>query len=357
MNERSVLLLAVVVAVGLVPVSQFGAAGAPASPAVEGNVGQVAYADGAPTRVPNDTTTERTRTRATTERERTDETTARTTDDGGAPSADEIRATAVEASRYVRTYRVASVINQTISTGRITRTVNVTSRGVFDRSARELRVNQTTRSQMRTITSSTYVVDGTLYMRSDVFVRQYSSEWVKTPLSAADERRWELLDTLTRQRAILANASVEYLRTARVNGTRAYVLRADVNETTYLDAAQTRLATADVNITNASFRYWIAADSGRILRSQGTVESRMSLRGQLVNVTQRLSLRFHGYDEPASITLPEGASTAVSLENRTTTEPGTTTEGETSNGETTTEAETTTADGSASRGRPDGRKR
>lgn len=344
MNERSAVILAVIVAVGLVPVSQFGSAGVSSAPSVEVTAAPGPNASAATT-THSDTTTPR------------DTTTGAANAEQSRPTAAEIRANAIEASRNVRTYRVIAIVNRTVSSARINRTANVTSRGVFDRPARELRINQTTRSRTRTVAVTTYVVDGTLYMKSDTFVRQYSSKWVKTRLSAADERRWTLLDTLARQRAILANASVEYLRTSRVNGTRAYVLRADVNESAYLNATPTRIATEGVNVTNASFQFWIAADSGRILQSRGTVESTVTLRGRSVNVTQRLSLQFHAYNSTVSITLPDAAGTAVTLGNRTTTEGEPSDEETTTGAETTTEADTTTDDGSASRARPDGRQR
>ena len=172
---------------------------------------------------------------------------------------------------------------------------------------------------MRTVNSTTYVVDESLYVRSNALVRQYSSEWVTTNLSGEIEARWRLLDTVTRQRVILANSSVRRVGTTTLNGTEAYVLEADVNETSYGRALQTQFSTTTRNVTNASFTFWIARESGHILQSQGTVTSTATLRGQPVTISERLRLRFDDYDEPVTVTLPDAAATAVEIGNETTT--------------------------------------
>ncbi|PSP54425.1 hypothetical protein BRC82_09505 [Halobacteriales archaeon QS_1_67_19] len=294
-SHKSILTLIVIIAVVVSVVPQFGLAGQ-TTPSTA--------AHSAPT---------------TAEADRTTTTNEPTTASSTAPTAAEIRATAIEASRDVDTYRVRSIINRTISTDRINRTAEVTARGVFNRTARELRTNQTTSTPMRTVNSTTYVVDESLYVRSNALVRQYSSEWVTTNLSGEIEARWRLLDTVTRQRVILANSSVRRVGTTTLNGTEAYVLEADVNETSYGRALQTQFSTTTRNVTNASFTFWIARESGHILQSQGTVTSTATLRGQPVTISERLRLRFDDYDEPVTVTLPDAAATAVEIGNETTT--------------------------------------
>lgn len=282
-SHRSALMLVVVAAVVLSSVPQFG------------------FAD-------ETTTTAETTTVGTA-----------TTAGNATPTAAEIRANAVAASRNVGTYRVTAVINRTISTSRINRTVNITAEGVFNRTAREFRSNQTTRSPTRTVAVTTYLVDDSLYVQSDAFLRQYSSKWVTTDLSGDVARRWQLFDTLTRQRVVLTNSSVTRVGTATLDGTETYVLRADVNETTYARALTGQFTERTVDVTNASFTFWIAEETGRIVQSRGTVRSTTTLRGQPVTITERLQIRFGAYNETVSVTLPDAAATAVRLGNRTTT--------------------------------------
>jgi hypothetical protein len=204
----------------------------------------------------------------------------------------------------------------------VTRTATVESGGVFDRADRELRVEQATTGAGRTVSVATYVVDRTLYQESERFVRAYSSRWVTLPVRNFSQQ-WRMLDTLTRQRVVLENATVSVLGARTVGETRAYVLDLDVDEAAYNRVLESRLersgTDATVNVSDVRFRYVVAADSGRLLQSSGTVESTLTAGGQTATLTERLSLRFEGYGEPVSVTLPEAAETAVDPGNQSTT--------------------------------------
>ncbi len=238
--------------------------------------------------------------------------------------ADEIRDEAVAAMDEVETYRAE--INQTATVGgNVDRTTEATVTGVYDREARELRENQTTTAMGRTRTATTYLVDRTMYLRSEAFVRQYSSEWVKLNLSELPSSPvgnfstiWELSDKLGRQREVLRVANVEYVGTETVDGTETHVLAADVNGSQYEQLAEGLVGgvlSGDTSYTvhEASFRFWIAADTSRPVQSEGTVNLTVSVRGQ--EVTQNISFvsEYYGYDEPASIDLPPASENAVPL--------------------------------------------
>lgn len=220
--------------------------------------------------------------------------------------------------RSVDTYRVKFVDERRVTSNRITRTVNVTSQIAFNRTARTLRVNQTVRSPAGTVSIRTYVTNRTLYERSPVYVRQFDSKWIKARLGVDFSAQWSLLDTLSRQRALLNNATVDLLGATTVDGADAYVIRADVNETTYTRTIEARFeSAAGVNVTEAAFTFWIDAETGRPLRSVGTVNSTALISGQVVTIHEELQLQFTDYDHPVNVTLPGGADTAVAVGNAT----------------------------------------
>lgn len=232
-----------------------------------------------------------------------------------------VKRDAMAAMRAVDTYRVWFENGRTITTNRVTRTVDITSEGAFNRTARTLRVNQSVRGPAGTVDVRRYVTNRTLYERSPAFVRPYDSKWVKTDLAANFSSRWELLDTLTRQRTLLNRSTVRVLGGTTVNGTDAYVLRADVNETAYTDLIRARIdPRSAVNVTNATFTYWVDAETGRPLRVVGTVNSTAVVNGQEVGIHEAFRLRFTAYDEPVDVTLPPAAETAVAIGNVTPTD-------------------------------------
>lgn len=222
----------------------------------------------------------------------------------------------------VETYRVEAEIRRTRTANAVTREATVESSGVFDRTNQALRVEQTTARGGQSVTVTTYLLDGTLYQQSPAFVPRFSAEWVFLELEHP-ERRWRALDTLTRQRATVENGSVSVLGARTFNGTEAYVLAVDADEDSYNEFVERRLGDAATNVsvevTDATFRYVVAGDSGRPLRARGTVNSTVSTGGQTVSLTEQITLRFRDYGTTADIELPAAADTAVDLANRTAT--------------------------------------
>lgn len=234
--------------------------------------------------------------------------------------AEAVREDVLAALDAVETYRVNATFHRTQTANGVTRNVTVESQSVFDRSARELRTRETTTGAGQSVSSTTYLVNGTLYQRSPQFVQAYSSQWVRVPVENVSER-WRMLDTVTRQRWALSNASVSVLGGRTVDSTEAYVLEVDVDEAAYNRLLENRLAqpgaNVSVNVSEARFRYTVAADSGRLIESTGTVQSTLTGQGQSVALEERFTLRFHGYGDPVSVTLPEAADTAVDIGNET----------------------------------------
>lgn len=229
-----------------------------------------------------------------------------------------VKRDALLAMRAVETYAVTFRTTRDVRANRVTRTIDIVSSGVFDRTDDELRVNRTISGPGGNVTARTYVVNRTLYERNRAYLRRYDSKWVKLDLSGNFSRRWALLDTLSRQRTLLNRSTVEVLGATTLAGTDAYVLRADVNETAYsrLLEARTEGAT-EVNVTDATVTFWIAADTGRPLRSAGTVNRTAVIDGQVVSVDEEYRLRFAAYNASVDVTLPDAAGTAVGIGNDT----------------------------------------
>lgn len=221
----------------------------------------------------------------------------------------DVRERALDATAGVESYRVEANTTLARSAGAgLARTVRIESVGAFDRPARRLRVNQTTRALGRTQRVQTYLVDGTLYQHSPAFVQRYGAEWVKRNVTN-ESAAWDGLDTLARQRALLNASTVSVTGTATVDGTEAYVLAADVNETAFGDAARRSGLAGTGTVTDAAATVWVARDSGRLLRSETTLNVTATARGQQVRVNQSLVIDFDYRD--VSVALPGAASTAV----------------------------------------------
>jgi hypothetical protein len=219
-----------------------------------------------------------------------------------------VRERALDAAAGVETYRVEANTTLTRSGASLARTARTESVGVFDRATRRLRVNQTTRSPAGTQRVQTYLVDGTLYQHSPAFVRRYGAEWIKQTVGDAASA-WDGLDTLARQRALLNASTVSVTRTATVDGTEAYVLAADTDEAAFGDAARQAGLAGAGNVTDAAATMWVARDSGRLLRSETTLNASATVQGRQVRVDQSLTVEFDYRD--VSVGLPEAASTAV----------------------------------------------
>ena len=267
-------------------------------------------------------TTATTTTTATDATASNETTTRRTTLESVDVDAETVAADVVAAMEATEQYSVEATIERTQTVNGVTRGATIESTGVFDRDARRLQVSQTTTGNRGSVTVDTYLVEDTLYQHSPAFTRAYGAEWVKQPVENVSAR-WRTLDTLSRQRFVLTNASVTVRGATTVDGTEVYVLDLDVDEAAYGQVLQNRLGDANGNVSvsveEATFQYVVAADSGRLRSSTGTVESTVTASGQTASLSERVELLFSGYGESVSVSLPDAADGAVNLRNRTTT--------------------------------------
>lgn len=233
-------------------------------------------------------------------------------------AASTVKRDAMAAMGQVTTYRVQFENERTITTNRISQTISIDSTGAFDRSVQTLHVNQTVSGPAGTVSIQTYVDNRTLYEQSEEYVRQYDSQWIKIDISQNFSSKWELLDTLTRQRTILNQSDVEVLGATDLDGTETYVLQVDINETAYTELIKARIdSTSEITVTDATFTYWINTETSRLVQSAGSINSTAVVNGESLNIHEEITFRFQDYGEPVEITLPSAASTAVSIDNST----------------------------------------
>ena len=238
--------------------------------------------------------------------------------DGGAADVDpeQLRADAVSAIAEVDTYRIEAT-QETVVRGPRNQESTVTDRAALDRSARELRRNRTVTAAGTERQFETYLVDRTLYERSDVYVRQYSSEWVRTEVSENFSRTWRLQDVLGQARLVLENAdSVAVTGVETVDGQEAYRTRAEISSDAFrgvlfdivnIDPDRTE----GFEVNGVEYVYWLDTDTARPLRTEAELSISVTLRGQTFDQNVSTTTTYE-YDD-VSVALPEAAEDAVNV--------------------------------------------
>jgi len=276
------------------------------------------------------TTAVTTTTTTATEAAETETTTEATTtsDEGSDPDvdADALKREALAAMVAVDTYRVNGTLNQTIRNNRLTRRINASLEGAFERPSRRLRINQTVTALGRQVRTAVYLVDGTLYQYNPQFRQQFDSAWLRFDLSGNESAAWNASDTLRRQHAILNNSTVSLAGTATVAGRETRVLAANATDAgvgLFGPAGGTRAgtdATSDLNVTRLTATYYIDPETGRPVRAVVRLNASVALRGSTTRIAQTATLRFGGYGSSPAVDLPTGADTAVNASETTATE-------------------------------------
>lgn len=231
----------------------------------------------------------------------------------------ELRSAALSAIDETEAYRVAAT-QEVVVRGPRTRRSTVTDRSRIDRANRELRRNRTVVARGQRVNYTQYVVDRTFYARSDVYVRQYSSKWIKSDLRGNFSTIWEQQDTLGQLRTVLSNASsVEVTAVETVGGRETYRTRVNISESAFesvlfdvlgLDPGQAQ----GVNVTNVEYVYWLDRETARPVKTVAQVNFTATVTGQTVRQSVATTARY-SY-EPVSVSLPDAAEDAVNLSSR-----------------------------------------
>lgn len=242
----------------------------------------------------------------------TDTETATTAPSEELPPANDLKADVLAAIDTVESYRVHR--NRTIRrSGGIERTTILTSNRSFNRTTRELRVNLTQSSAGRTIAVERYLMNQTLYVHSQQYVRQYDSTWVKQNLSESYDAVWNASDVLARQRALLNISTVTVQGTETVAGVETYVLRAELPSEQLEDLTTNITQQGEYDINESTAMFWISTDSMLPVRSTINSSGQTSVRGRTIDFTQTTSVQYSGYGSRVTIQLPPAADSAVPL--------------------------------------------
>jgi len=228
-------------------------------------------------------------------------------------SEEEVRSDATDALAAVDTYQMSSELTINTSQNNVQQSRTLTSEAVVDRDREVYQVEQTVNLGSRSVTTDIYLVDGTLYQRNELFANQYGSEWIQLDVSDNSTQRFRAQDEIGFHEQLIENGTVTLVGRQAVDGEEAYRLRIESDESAYSDYLS--LNTGESGEVNLTVVAWVSADSGRLLRSEGRIDTTADIQGSSVQTTVRYSETFD-YGE-ASVTLPDEASTAVDVENAT----------------------------------------
>jgi len=248
------------------------------------------------------------------------DTTAETSTDDRPTGVNEtqLRADALSAIAAVETYQV-NATQEVVVEGPQPQEVSISERASIDRTNRELERNRTLRAQGQEVQIDQYVVDRTIYARSDVYVRQYSSEWIRSDVNQNFSLVWRQQDVLGQLESVLDNASgVEVTGVETVDGRETYRTRVDIApgdfEGVLFEAVGVDSEMADnVSVDRVEYVYWLDAETARPLQTTAEIRFTAQVGGRTVVRNASTTARY-GY-EPVSVELPDEAGEAVNVSN------------------------------------------
>lgn len=228
-------------------------------------------------------------------------------------SKSEVVSDAIAAQRGVDEYQFTSTLNVTTEQNNVVRSREIQTESAVDRENRTTRAAQDVTVSGQSVTQDSYLVDGTLYQRSEVFTQQYGSEWIRQNVSGNYSEVFKLRDELGFHRALLENGSASLEGAQTVDGERTYRLRIESNGSAFAEYfGVVQQMNANLNLTTV---VWVDAETGHVVRSEGRLESTTTAQGRTVTSTIRFTDTFEYTD--VDITLPEAAETAVTPEGTT----------------------------------------
>ncbi|MFC7134186.1 MULTISPECIES: DUF7537 family lipoprotein [Salinibaculum] len=228
-------------------------------------------------------------------------------------SAAEVVGPAVDAMNSVESYRFTGSLTQTVQAPNSQQNVSLELNTSVDRANQRLMSEQTIDAGVQTLTTNTYIVDGTLYQRGQQFVQQYNSEWIQVDVSSGIEEQFNRNDELGAHRVMLENSSVDLVGAQTVDGERAYRLELDVDEEALSDFYGFNGTSVTLQSVNTTI--WVGTESNQVLRAAGDIRQQITAQGQQLTTVSTYDERFHYTD--VDITLPDAASGAVEV-NQTT---------------------------------------
>lgn len=225
---------------------------------------------------------------------------------------------AVDAMASVEGYRVEATETRAVI-GPQTQVVEIEQRIEVDRATRRLHRAANQSAAGRTVAVDTYLVNGTVYERSPVYVTQFSAEWIRIDAEENFTRAFRAADPLARQMRVLETASFTANGTTTIDGHEVRRIETDADPerleglfAELLGGPASGFNESTVSLTDAAYTFWIDAETDLPVRVAGDIETRVSLRGQEATLEQSFTFEYD-YESSVSIDLPESASSAVPL--------------------------------------------
>ncbi|UWG49093.1 Uncharacterized protein HSRCO_2837 [Halanaeroarchaeum sp. HSR-CO] len=208
----------------------------------------------------------------------------------------------------VDSYRLNGTVERTLRMPGDSIESKVTSQGVVDRESRSLRLHENTTGHMQTVETRLRVVDGALYQSYDAQHHDSDGDWQRSSISDSTLRS---LDPLARQTRMLENATVVVTNTTTIDGTEAYVLYADVNESVYATEQDRQLGDQPLQVTEVTYRYYVATDTHRLLEADGIVRGTVQSGNETVELAEQYDIAIADYGTSVDVTAPEVTAEAT----------------------------------------------
>ncbi|WP_135661567.1 hypothetical protein [Halorhabdus rudnickae] len=236
--------------------------------------------------------------------------TATETVDDDPPGANELRADTLAAMGNVSAYTADqnATIVQHLEDGDLTTTVDVAY--ALNRTSRSLVSHRTQARSGQQVAIDRYVLDQTLYQRSEQFQAEYGSEWIERDVTESFARHWALYDQLRLHEFFLDNASLSGVETTTLDGDAIYVLDAEVDRAELNRGLRDALDLPPGVEANTTLRatFWIDSETYRPVRIQRSAAGTQTIDGQSVDVDREIATRL-SYGN-VSVSLPESAEDA-----------------------------------------------
>ncbi|MEF8785528.1 MAG: hypothetical protein V5A45_06305 [Haloarculaceae archaeon] len=224
-------------------------------------------------------------------------------------SGDQVASDARTVLETVSAYRLTGNSTLRTQSNNVDQSQEITRETRVDRERSRLASNQTVSVRGQTITQATYIVDGTLYQRSEQFVRQYNSEWVKQDISENFSEVFGTSDRLALYERMLGNGSVSLEGAQQVDGADTYRLQVRTDSTSFADVFGLPSASeSDVAMVTT---LWVDTESSAVVRAEGALEMVTTLQGQPTVVSGTYVEQFEY--TTVNVSLPEEAGTAVEI--------------------------------------------
>ena len=256
-------------------------------------------------------------------------------------NADEVRKDALDSMETVDTYGFEANTTLEISVGNETDTghsVTMESEGTVDEKEGALEVRSTVKTFGTEVGQDVYVVNGTMYTRTDgIGTSGEANEWYEIDEGAAVSSALDSSSHAEQYEETLEISDVSHDRDAELDGEPVHVLSLDPDPQGYGElmrervgdmATTRRLGAFDtdereglggVRVKDAAVEYWVSKDTGYVLRTESDVNMTTTVplphRGEReVTVEVETDVRMFDHGDDVGIGLPDGAENAGDFE-------------------------------------------